>query len=81
MKTIECKYTHIDAICEHPEWVVAYMCDHCGAEGTAEVCSMHYQYYNDYMHGGMTLSCSDCRGNLSFVAQKISTGEEEGFVR
>lgn len=64
-----CHYTKPANQCGGAEWVIAFMCDHCEANNTMEVCDQHY--HTVYMDETMRLSCGNCQGTLSWMSERI----------
>lgn len=57
-------------ICQPVEWVVAYLCNRCEKNGTADLCDKHYnKVYNTPM--APRLDCSACQGTISWVAERL----------
>ena len=67
---LSCKYA-ATGHCDEANWIVAYICDKCEREGTADLCNHHYNLiYNDHDHP--RLGCDQCQGTISWVAENLS---------
>jgi hypothetical protein len=75
---ISCRYTKPDKQCASAEWVIAFLCDKCEADGTADVCDQHY--HRVYTNPDIRLACGDCHGTLSFVAERLDHGAAEEVI-
>jgi hypothetical protein len=68
-----CKYANLggrEVRCEEVQWVVAYICDKCEGEGTADLCRYHYNIiYNAHDHP--RLGCDRCQGTISWVSENL----------
>lgn len=66
---VSCKYTKPAAQCGYAEWVIAFLCDRCMADGTSEVCNAHYRKV--FENPEVRLACGTCQGTLSYVAERL----------
>jgi hypothetical protein len=67
-------------ICKPVEWVVAYLCNRCDANGTADLCERHYRRVYDNP-AARRLGCSTCQGTISWVGERLDqTAAAESII-
>lgn len=73
--TMDCSWEFGQAYSEPVQYIIAYLCDKCGAKQAITLCKPHYSAWL-----GQAMYCPGCGGTLSWQIHDLTSGETRCMI-